>query len=99
MQSKEEKEELDKYVRQTRIRKNQYEGFVYDKTNVADKLVKVQEVVQEYIPVLESGSVDLELYYPEFINALNQAGMRDIIEDKQSQFDAYLAEEEMDGDK
>ena len=66
---------------------------------MADKLVKVQEVVQEYIPVLESGSVDLELYYPEFINALNQAGMRDIIEDKQSQFDAYLAEEEMDGDK
>ena len=99
MQSQKEKEELKKYRKQIRTRENQCEGFIYDKTNVADKLVMVQEVLKEYLPVLESGSVDLGIYYPKFIEALNQVGMRDIIEDKQSQFDAYLAEKEMGGDK
>lgn len=99
MQSQKEKKELETYRKQIRTRENQCEGFIYDKTNVADKLVMVQEVLKEYLPVLESGSVDLGIYYPKFIEALNQAGMRDIIEDKQSQLDAYLAEKEMGGDK
>ena len=99
MQSQKEKEEVETYRKQIRIKESQCEGFVYEKTNVADKLVMVQEVLKEYLPVLESGSVDLDIYYPKFMEALNYAGMHDIIEDKQSQFDTYLAEKEMGGDK
>lgn len=98
MQSKERREELEKYAKYVTPAEKIYENFVYDKTGVADKLVMVQEVLQKYLPVLESGSVDLDIYYPKFIEALDQAGMKKIIEDKQRQFDEYLSEE-TDGDK
>lgn len=93
MQSKERREELEKYAKYATVAEKNYEAFVYDKTEVADELVMVQSVLKKYIPVLESGSVDLEIYYPKFIEELKQAGMDEIIEDKQRQLDEYLAEE------
>lgn len=94
MQTEEERREAEKYKQLIVPSQSEYPDFVYDKTAVADKTVRVQEVVKKYIPVLESGSVDLDIYYPEFIDALNQAGMQEIIADKQEQFERYLAEKE-----
>ena len=91
MQSKERGEELEKYAKEVTSQEKLYEDFVYDKTEVADKQILVQSVLQKYIPVLESGSVDPEIYYPKFIEELKQAGMDEIIEDKQRQLDEYLA--------
>jgi len=50
-------------------------------------------VLSLYLPALESGSVDLDIYYPEFIDALENAGINDVIADKQVHFDAWLAEQ------
>ena len=97
MQSRERREELEKYAKKVTARDEIYEDFVYDKTNVADKAVVVQSVLKKFIPVLESGSVDLEIYYPKFIEELKQAGMDEIIEDKQRQLDEYLAKEKDSG--
>ena len=44
--------------------------------------------VGQVIPALESGRVDLDSSYPEFIQALKDAGIDTVIADKQAQFDA-----------
>ncbi len=67
-------------------------GFVYDPTNQATKITAIQAVIAQYLPGLESGSVDLDKYYPEFIKALKDVGIADVIADKQAQFDAWRAQ-------
>ena len=50
-------------------------------------------MVAQYLPSLESGSVDLDTYYPEFIDALKAAGVDEVIADKQQQFDEWRAKQ------
>ena len=45
-------------------------------------------MVAQYVPTLESGSVDVDTYYPQFISALKAAGIDTVIAEKQAQFDA-----------
>jgi len=54
-------------------------------------LDEIQKVISRYVPILESGSVDIDKYYPEFLEELNQAGMDVVIADKQQQLDTWLA--------
>lgn len=44
--------------------------------------------------LLEAGCVDLDTAYPEFIQKLYDAGLQRVIDEKQRQFDAWLAENE-----
>lgn len=69
-------------------------GFVYSPTNVKNQLAMLENIVAQYVPVLESGSVDLDVYYPAFLEALEKAGIDEVIADKQAQLDAWLAEQE-----
>ena len=55
--------------------------------NVTNEVAALSAVVAQYVPALESGSVDIDTYYPEFINALRAAGIDTVIADKQAQFD------------
>lgn len=62
-------------------------GFVYNPESQSTRITAIQAVVAQYLPSLESGSVDLDTYYPEFIDALKAAGVDEVIADKQQQFD------------
>ena len=68
-------------------------GFSYDSTNVRNELTEVQNVHDEYAPGLETGTTDPETELPKFIEALKAAGIDKIISEKQSQLDAWLAEQ------
>ena len=49
-------------------------------------------VVKQYTGSLNSGSADPETYLPEFLDALEAAGIDEIIQAKQEQFDKWLEE-------
>ena len=63
-------------------------GISYSTANVINEVTALSAVIAQYIPALESGSVDLDTYYPQFIQALKDAGIDTVIADKQAQFDA-----------
>lgn len=67
------------------------EGMEYSQANVGSQLVKVDGVIEKYLPLLESGSVDIDLYYFEFLAELEDAGESEMIADKQKQIDAWLS--------
>ena len=69
-------------------------GFIYSPSNVESQLDMLETIVAKYVPVLESGSVDLDVYYPAFLDALKKAGIDAVIADKQQQLDAWLAQQE-----
>ncbi len=59
--------------------------FIMDR--VSNEVATLSTVVAQYVPALECGSVDLETYYPQFIQALKAAGIDRVIAEKQRQFD------------
>lgn len=65
-------------------------GFNPDLTGVADQIAAVNEVVSRYIGQITTGSVDPEPAIKEFNEALYDAGLQDIIDEKQIQLDAWL---------
>lgn len=85
------KEQMEAFERQAVYDKGAADGFIYSSVNVSRELDEIQKVITKYVPVLESGSVSLEKYYPEFLEALKQAGMETVIDDKQRQLSAWLA--------
>jgi putative aldouronate transport system substrate-binding protein len=54
----------------------------------------VTAVVGQYAPALDCGTVDPEEMVPQFLQALENVGMNDIIAENQKQLDAWLAEQE-----
>lgn len=66
-------------------------GFTYSSDQVETELSAVSAVLDKYIPVLESGSVDLDKYYMQFLSELSAAGIDRVIADKQAQYDAWRA--------
>lgn len=67
-------------------------GFYFDSQPVGGELAAVQKVVEKYVPALESGSLELNTWYPEFILQLKMAGIDKVIQEKQRQYDAWLEE-------
>lgn len=78
----------DAYSAEAVQHKTQGIGISYSMANVTNEVAALSAVVAQYVPALESGSVDIDTYYPEFINALRTAGIDTVIADKQAQFDA-----------
>lgn len=66
-------------------------GMYYSTANVSKELADLQETVLKYVPILESGSVDIDKYYPEFLNELDRAGLQKVMEDKQRQLNEWLS--------
>ena len=72
--------------------KSQAVGMIYSPSPESEtKIAALASVYQQYAPALETGSVDVEQYYDEFIAAMKAAGIDDIIAEKQEQLDADLA--------
>lgn len=86
-------EESLAYTEEAEENEVRFSGFVYSTAQIEKELDQVAEVIAKYVPVLESGSVDFEKYYPEFLEELERAGVNEIIEDKQRQLDEFLAGE------
>lgn len=66
-------------------------GFAFDAANVSAEIAQCKAVVDEYIPSLDSGSVDPDKYLPEFLSKLEASGVDKIISEMQTQVDAWLA--------
>ena len=67
-------------------------GFTYNTKPVENELTALKNVQEKYSISLETGAVDPEEYLAQYENELKQAGIDKLIEEKQKQFDAWLAE-------
>lgn len=73
---------------------SKYIGFAIDNTNVVNQVTACQNVMNEFKPMLSSGvygADGTEAKYEEFMTALEAAGINEILEEYQSQLDAWLA--------
>ena len=57
-----------------------------------DQVAALNNVISQYSGALSSGSGDLDELLPQFLEALDDAGIDDVIAAKQEQLDAFLAE-------
>ncbi len=73
---------------------NQYlsYGFSFDSSNVSNQIIACQSVLDQYQKALETGTLgsDWEATYETMISQLETAGINDVIEECQTQFDAFL---------
>lgn len=69
-------------------------GFSYDSTPVRNELTELSNVQSEFAPGLETGTTDPATELPRFLEALQNAGIDKVIEEKQTQLDAWLAEQQ-----
>jgi putative aldouronate transport system substrate-binding protein len=66
-------------------------GFSFDVTPVADQVAACTNIVSEYSFPLLTGQLDPATALPEFQQKLIDAGINDIIAEKQAQLDAWVA--------
>ena len=66
-------------------------GFTFDPSPVADQVTACANVIAQYYLPLINGEVDIDSVLPVFQQALHDAGIDNIIAEKQSQLDAWLA--------
>ncbi|WP_238327737.1 ABC transporter substrate-binding protein [Paenibacillus gorillae] len=64
-------------------------GFSFDPTPIKTEIAQVATITAQYVPLLETGSVDPEKMLPEFIQKLKKAGSDKIIQELQKQIDAW----------
>lgn len=67
-------------------------GFGFDTTNVANEITQLDNICSKYQIGLECGALDPEKNLPLFIQELKDAGIEKVIEEKQGQLDAFLAD-------
>lgn len=70
----------------------EYADFTFLSSSVSVEIAKVQQVISRYLPVLESGSAELESNYADFVQELKAAGVDKIIAEKQRQLDKWRLE-------
>lgn len=70
---------------------SKYLGYTFDQSNVATQVAAVSAVYAQYAPALECGIVDPDEVLPEFLSALETAGINDVIAENQAQLNAWLA--------
>lgn len=85
----ENKEALKEYSALARPVGMEYADFTFLSSPVSVEIAKVQNVISRYLPVLESGSADLESNYADFVQELKEAGVDKIIAEKQRQLDEW----------
>ena len=66
-------------------------GFLFDNSNYSSQIAALSNIVKQYSGALYSGSGDPEELIPELLQALNDAGIDEVIQAKQEQLDAFLA--------
>lgn len=66
-------------------------GFTFDSTPVADQITACSNVIAQYYLPLINGEVNIGEVLPVFQQALRDAGIEQVIAEKQAQLDAWLA--------
>lgn len=66
-------------------------GFTFDNSKVKTEYTSVANVIEQFLPGLICGSVDPQSEIPVFLERLQEAGLDTIIQEKQTQLDAWLA--------
>ena len=66
-------------------------GFLFDNSNYSSEIAALSNIVKQYSGALYSGSGDPEELIPELLEALEDAGINEVIQAKQEQLDAFLA--------
>lgn len=74
------------------VDRSAFYGFTFDGSKVVNELTAITNVIQQYYPGLVCGSVDPETTIPQFVAALEDAGINKVIAEKQEQLDAWIAE-------
>ena len=82
---------LDAFAQKAEFVNPAYNGFTFDTSELVQELLEIEQVKSQYLRLLESGCVDLDSAYPEFIQSLYDAGLQRIMDEKQRQFDEWLA--------
>ena len=87
--SKEAREENNR-----NLKKSVAFGFFYDSSSVSQSLSECQRVVEYYKSTLCYGLVNPDVILPEMNRNLEQAGLQQIMDEKQSQLDQWLLKQE-----
>lgn len=66
-------------------------GFSFDSSSVADEIAALTGVQEQYVYTIASGSVDPETEIAKFNEALYNAGLQKVMDEKQRQLDEWLA--------
>ena len=66
-------------------------GFLFDSSNYSSEIAALSDIVKQYSGALYSGSGDPDELIPELLEALDDAGINEVIQAKQEQLDAFLA--------
>lgn len=66
-------------------------GFVFDAANVATEMAACTNVIDQYKNALMGGVIDPDEALPKFVQELKDAGIDNIIAEKQKQLDAWAA--------
>lgn len=66
-------------------------GFTFDSVPVETQVAALTNVISEYAPSLETGSVDPADYIPKFLDALNANGAEALIAEVSAQLDEFNA--------
>lgn len=70
---------------------SQLMGFTVNNSSLQNELTAITNVLEEYRKGLECGASDPAKVYPQFLKALDDAGMQKVITEVQKQIDAFLA--------
>lgn len=68
-------------------------GFTFDSTPVINEIAALTAVTEQYLTTIASGQVDPETSIKEMNDALYAAGLQKVMDEKQAQLDAWLAEQ------
>jgi len=66
-------------------------GFIFDPANVSSELAAVSNVAAQYGFSLMAGSIDPDQNLPTFLDQMNNAGMQKIVDEANTQLQAFLA--------
>lgn len=74
-----------------RCERSPFYGFIFDPSGVSTEMSAISNVFNQYVPGLICGTVNPDTTIPEFLNALEGAGISTVIAAKQDQLNAWLA--------
>ena len=80
-------------VRDTALKSKAY-GFYFDTTPVFNEISALNAVSDEYRTSIETGSVDPDTAIAEFNQKLYDAGLQNVMDEKQAQLDEWLAQKQ-----
>ena len=69
-------------------------GFAYDSSALSSEIAAIENVKSQYVDAFNAGVADPDVELPKFIKALEDAGIQKVIDEKQKQLDAWLADKQ-----